>query len=182
MGENGSVQSPPNSQTHSGSAYFNYKHLFWWLCRCIGRFQVPDLKDPHVLHSGHRFYNFIVNVAENVNISVVNHLSHSVPTGQTTVISTYHNVATSCWSVSVTKYLVHITIVNTIYTKSITPCIWKFDVHRASIKCIQPINCSDYTPFGPGQTQMLEENSFFEGHTHTGTAWAKNGEISTSNL
>ena len=34
----------------------------------------------------------------------------------------------------------------------------------ASIKCINSINCSDYVPFGPRQTQNAKRKYIFEGH------------------
>ena len=43
-----------------------------------------------------------------------------------------------------------------------------------------------YAPFGPGQTQMLEENSFFEGHikshTHTQAQRQRERKIGNSPL
>ena len=47
---------------------------------------------------------------------------------------------------------------NIISTNIITLCIRKFD------NMYPPDKLYEYAPFGPGQTQMLEENSFFEGH------------------
>ena len=97
-----------------------------------------DLKDPHALHCRHRFYK--VSFVEKVNISVIQY-THWTDNSDINV-SQSSNTVLACLG-----YKVSSAYHNIISTKSITLCIRKFDVPRASITCIHPINCT----FGPGK-------------------------------